>query len=85
VVSSKKNPAKFDMFCDKLFDSGIYDLQIVEKLEEEEQVEDEFVSEKELSKNTIELIDGYIDELKVDGGASLKSLMRELYAESLSL
>jgi hypothetical protein len=57
----------------------------VEKLEEEEQVEDEFVSEKELSKNTIELIDGYIDELKVDDGSSLKSLMRELYTESLSL
>ena len=85
VVTSKKNTAKFDMFCDKLFDAGVYDLQIVEKLEEEASAEEEYVSEKELSKNTVELIDGYIDELKIDSGTALKSLMRELYAESLSL
>lgn len=85
VVVSKKNQAKFDMFCDKLFEAGIHDLQIVESMEEMAEEEDVYVSEKELSKNTIELIDGYIDELKLDGGSDLKSLMRELYTESLSL
>jgi hypothetical protein len=88
VVVSKTNPAKFDMFCDKLFEAGIYDLQIVESLETTDtntSDDDSYVSEKELSKNTMELIDGYIDELKMDGGGNLKSLMRELYTESLSI
>jgi hypothetical protein len=73
------------MFCDRLFDCGIHDLLIVEKMETEEEKDDSFVSEKELSKNTIDLIDGYIDELKMDGGSDLKNLMREIYTESLSL
>jgi DNA repair exonuclease SbcCD nuclease subunit len=86
VVTSKKNQPKFDMFCDKLFEAGIHDLQIVDSMEDQENgSEDSFVSEKELSKNTIDLIDGYIDDLKIDGGSDLKSLMREIYAESLSL
>lgn len=85
VVLSKKNAPKFDMFCDKLFDAGIHDLLIVDNLEEQKDAEDAYVSEKELSKNTIDLIDGYIDELKIDGGSDLKNLMREIYTESLSL
>ena len=85
VVTSKKNQPKFDMFCDRLFDAGIYDLQIVEKTEEEAPEEDVYLTDKELSKNTIDLMDGYIDELKIDGGSDLKSLMREIYTESLSL
>lgn len=85
VVTSKKNQPKFDMFCDRLFDAGIHDLQIVESMEETAGEDDVYVSEKELSKNTIDLIDGYIDELKIDGGNDLKNLMREIYAESLSL
>lgn len=85
LVTSKKNQPKFDMFCDKLFDAGIYDLQIVEKVAEDDSGEEETLSEKELSKNTIDLIDGYIDDLKIDGGAELKSMMREIYTESLSL
>ena len=86
VVTSKKNQLKFDMFCDKLFDAGIHDMLIVDTLEQEEKKEEDvFVSEKELSKNTIDLIDGYIDELKVDESTDLKNMMREIYSESLSL
>ena len=85
VVTSKKNQPKFDMFCDRLFEAGIHDLLIAEKMEAEEETEDSFVSEKELSKNTVDLIDGYIDELKIDGGSDLKNLMREIYTESLSI
>jgi hypothetical protein len=73
------------MFCDRLFDAGIHDLQIIESSEERVDEEDVYVSEKELSKNTIDLIDGYIDELKMDGGSDLKNLMREIYTESLSV
>jgi hypothetical protein len=59
---------------------------IVDTLEQEEKKEEDvFVSEKELSKNTIDLIDGYIDELKVDESTDLKNMMREIYSESLSL
>ena len=85
LVLSKKNQSKFDLFCEKLFDAGVYDLSIVEKLEEEGSAEETALSEEELSKHTIDLIDGYIDELGMDGGYGLKSLMRELYTESLSL
>jgi DNA repair exonuclease SbcCD nuclease subunit len=85
VVTSKTNQPKFDMFCDKLFEAGIHDLQILENIEDESSDEEVFVSEKELSKNTVDLIDGYIDELKIDGSSDLKNLMREIYAESLSL
>jgi len=85
VVLSKKNSPKFDLFCDKLFDAGIYDLLIADNLEEQKNAEDAYVSEKELSKNTIDLIDGYIDDLKIDGGSDLKNLMREIYTESLSI
>ena len=85
VVTSKKNVSKFELFCDKLFDAGIHDLLIMESLGEDSSVDDDIISEKELSKNTVDLIDGYIDELKIDGGYELKNLMRELYTESLSL
>jgi DNA repair exonuclease SbcCD nuclease subunit len=85
VVTSKDNQPKFDMFCDKLFDAGIHDLLIAENLGSEKEREESVISEKELSKNTIDLIDGYIDDLKIDGGSDLKSLMREIYTESLSI
>lgn len=85
VVTSKKNQPKFDMFCDRLFEAGIYDLQIVEKTEQEVPEEDVYLSDKELSKNTVDLMDSYIDELKIDGGSDLKNLMREIYTESLSV
>ena len=84
VVLSKKNAPKFDMFCDKLFDAGIHDLLIVDNLEKEDDGSTS-ITEQELSRNTIDLIDGYIDELKIDGGSDLKNLMREIYTESLSL
>jgi hypothetical protein len=73
------------MFCDRLFEAGIHDLMIIDNSEEVVENEDSFVSEKELSKNTVDLIDGYIDELKIDGGVDLKNLMRDIYTESLSL
>lgn len=85
VVTSKKNQSKFDMFCDKLFEAGIHDMLIVDNLEQDIEKQDVLVTEKELSKNTIDLIDGYIDELKLDGGTDLKHMMREIYTESLSL
>jgi DNA repair exonuclease SbcCD nuclease subunit len=85
VVTSKKNQPKFDMFCDKLFDAGIHDLQIVENSSDDETQQDATITEKELSRNTIDLIDGYIDDLKIDGGSDLKNIMREIYVESLSL
>lgn len=86
VVTSKKNQPKFDMFCDKLFDAGIYDMLIVDNLgTTDEKQEDVFVSEKELSRNTIDLIDGYIDDLKLGESIDLKNMMREIYTESLSL
>lgn len=85
VVTSKKNQSKFDMFCDKLFEAGIHDMLIVDNLEQDTEKQDVLVTEKELSKNTIDLIDGYIDELKLDGGTDLKHMMREIYTESLSL
>lgn len=85
VVTSKKNQSKFDMFCDKLFDAGIHDMMIVDNLEQDVEKQDVLITEKELSKNTIDLIDGYIDELKLDGGTDLKNMMREIYTESLSL
>ena len=87
VVTSKQNITKFDLFTDKLFDAGVHDLQIAETLPNESGIdtEDNCATERELSKNTIDLIDGYIDELKMDDGGDLKSLMRELYTESLSL
>jgi len=85
LVLSKQNPSKFDLFTEKLYEAGIYDLSIVEKLEEGDTANDPELTEAELSKHTIDLIDGYIDELGMDGGYELKSLMRELYTESLSL
>jgi len=86
VVTSKLNPIKFDMFCDRLFAAEIYDLLVVDNISTQEDEGDESaISEIELSKNTIDLIDGYIDELKVDDGVDLKALMRDIYSESLSV
>jgi DNA repair exonuclease SbcCD nuclease subunit len=84
VVLSKRNAPKFDMFCDKLFEAGIHDLLIVENMEKDDDGST-VITEQELSRNTIDLIDGYIDELNIDGGIDLKNLMREIYTESLSL
>jgi DNA repair exonuclease SbcCD nuclease subunit len=84
VVTSKKNQGKFDMFCDKLFEAGIHDLQIVENSSDDDTDQDVAITEKDLSRSTMELIDGYIDELKMDDAADLKNLLREVYVESIS-
>jgi hypothetical protein len=84
VVTSKKNQGKFDMFCDKLFEAGIHDLQIVENSSDDDTDQDVAITEKDLSRSTLELIDGYIDELKMDDAADLKHLLREVYVESIS-
>lgn len=85
VVTSKKNEAKFTAFCDKLFDAGIHDLQTVENSTDSGDDQDAVITESELSKGTVDLIDGYIDELTVDDPAALKGLMREIFMESQSL
>ena len=82
-VHMKKSPYLFDRFMDKLYDAQVNTVTIVEDLTQDDIDEEEVV---DMSKDTLTLIMNEIDSMdEVTDKGKLKSIIRELYMESLSL
>lgn len=82
VVVNKQNPYLFDTVMDNLYRVGVVDVSIVEDMTTTE-IEDDMVNEAE---DTITILNKYIDGLTLQVKPdTLKSLMKQLYVESLNM
>lgn len=81
VVVNKTNPYVFDMFVNRLYDTGVLDLTIAEDFSESEEVEEEV----DQAEDTVTILNKYIGNLTTDlDKDKLKNIMKELYVEALN-
>ncbi len=82
IVRKKSKPKDFEKFIDKLYNSKVQDLKIVENFEIKES-EDFEIDEEE---NTISILNRYIDdsEFEYDKGI-IKSIFQDLYKQACEL
>ncbi len=79
IVKKKTDQKQFEKFIDKLYNSGIQDLKIVENyiLQESEDFE------VEETENTIGILNRYIDESEFEGDKTLiKGILQQIYKEA---
>ena len=79
IVKKKTDQKQFERFIDKLYNSGIQDLKIVENyiLQESEDFE------VEETENTIGILNRYIDESEFEGDKTLiKGILQQIYREA---
>jgi len=79
VVKKKTDQKQFEKFIDKLYNSGIQDLKIIENyiLQESEDFE------VEETENTIGILNRYIDESEFEGDKTLiKGILQKIYSEA---
>jgi len=79
VVKKKTDQKQFEKFIDKLYNSGIQDLKIIENfvLNESEDFE------VEETENTIGILNRYIDESEFEGDKTLiKGILQKIYTEA---
>ena len=82
IVRKKTNPKEFEKFLDKLYESNVQDLKIVENFQVQE-VED--ISHFE-SEDTFSILDRYIQESEIElDKSTLKNLIREVYQEACEM
>ena len=82
-VESKKHPYSFDRIMDKLYESGVAKITIVEEIVDSEWTKEEIV---DLAQDTVTLINNEIDGIEeVEDKPRMKKLIKDLYMESLSL
>ena len=79
VVRNKTNPVMFDRFVEKLNESKVHGVNVLQDKDLGVNTEEEV----DASKDTLTLINAEIDALKVDNPAKLKQIMRDLYNESV--
>ena len=81
VVEEKRDYQMFETLVDRLYNVGVHDVKIVETLVEEDTADIEVSS-----KDTLTLLNEYIDDVEMSVDKSdLKSLMRTLYIESCNV
>jgi DNA repair exonuclease SbcCD nuclease subunit len=79
LVAKKKDPVKFDLWVDKMVQAGVINLNIVEEMIETS------TDTVDVAQDTMSIINEEIDKLEtVENKGKLKSLIHELYIESLS-
>ncbi len=82
-VEAKKHPYAFDRFMDRLYESGVAKITVVEEIIDSEWTKEEIV---DLAQDTVTLINNEIDSIdEVEDKARMKKLIKDLYMESLSL
>ena len=83
VVRKKTNQRNFDKFLDKLFNTGLIDLKVVENFNVQE-TDDFDASDSE--ENTLSILNRYVDEADFEESSinkdHIKSLLSEIYQEA---
>ena len=81
IVEEKRDYQMFETLVDRLYNVGVHDVKIVETLVEEDTADIEVST-----KDTLTLLNEYIDEVEMSVDKSdLKGLMRTLYIESCNV
>ena len=81
VVEEKRDYQMFETLVDRLYNVGVHDVKIVETLVEEDTADIDVST-----KDTLTLLNEYIDEVEMSVDKSdLKGLMRSLYIESCNV
>jgi len=79
VVKKKTDQKQFEKFIDKLYNSGIQDLKIIENFVLTESSD----FEVEETENTIGILNRYIDESEFEGDKTLiKGILQKIYTEA---
>jgi DNA repair exonuclease SbcCD nuclease subunit len=78
-VKRKRNPAMFDLFMDSINSVGAHGVTVLE----DKSSETELSETVDVSKDTLSLINQEIDNLEVTNPTKLKTIVRDLYMESL--
>lgn len=79
VVKRKTDQKQFEKFIDKLYNSGIQDLKIIENFVLTESSD----FEVEETENTIGILNRYIDESEFEGDKTLiKGILQQIYTEA---
>jgi len=82
IVGEKRDYQMFETLVDRLYNVGVHDVKIVETLVSEDDKTDIEIS----AKDTLTLLNEYIDEVEMSvDKSSLKNLMRNLYIESCNV
>lgn len=79
IVKNKNNPLMFDRFIDKLNESKVYGVNLLQDKDLGIQGGEEI----DASKDTLSLINLEIDNLKIENPVKLKQILRDLYNEAL--
>jgi hypothetical protein len=82
VVNKKSNGSKFERFIDKLYQSGVNDLKIVENFDFNGFYQsDEFTTDE--SENTLSILNRYVDESECSLNTSkVKSILEKVYTSA---
>jgi len=80
LVAKKADPVKFDLWVDRMVQAGVINLNIVEEMIETSE------DAVDVAQDTMSIINEEIDKLEIsEDKGKLKSLIHELYIESLSV
>ena len=79
IVKKKSSQKQFEKFIDKLYNSNIQELKIIENFAIQEN--EEFEAEE--TENTINILNRYIDESEFEGDKTLiKGILQKIYREA---
>jgi DNA repair exonuclease SbcCD nuclease subunit len=82
MVRNKTNPLMFDRFVESLTANRVFSVNLLQDKDmgfDSEEGEEE----SDITADTLSIINAEIDAMKIDNPAKLKTIMRELYTESL--
>ena len=84
IVKNKENPYIFDLFMDKLQQSGAADIKVVEDHMNLDVVDDEALIDE--AQDTMSILKQYIENLETTTDKTkIESFLRDLYSEAISL
>jgi len=83
-VINKEKPYILDRVIDSLYNSGVYDLSIVEDIDNTINIGTDTNQKADITKSTLELIYEEVDDIQdIKDSETVKHLIKELYMESL--
>ena len=82
IVRQKSDPKKFEKFIDKLYNSNVHELKVVENFQLQESEDFEAFE----SEDTLSILNRYVDESEIDLEKSrIQEVMQNVYQEACEL
>ncbi|ANS04872.1 DNA repair exonuclease [uncultured Mediterranean phage] len=82
IVRKKTNPKKFEKFIDKLYNSNVYELKVVENFQLQESEDFEAFE----SEDTLSILNRYIEESEINlDKARVQEMIQSVYQEACEL